>query len=164
MVTLTNVIVLVYNVASCYIPENELTEDQNGKLRNLKYRKCRCYFCLNEGVHGHANRKNNEIGLSEKYLARLFNGNNLENDTGFDFLNLVATTLHETIHILYPAFDEDQTEDKVVEWLKKNSWVKDYEANSQDYRERFRQAKNAGAYLSKEELREMGHKQKWLEE
>lgn len=164
MVTLANILVLIYNVASCYIPENELTEEQSGKLRDLKYRKCRCYFCRDEGVHGHANRKNNEIVLSEKNLARVINGKNLERDIGFDFLDLVATTLHETIHILYPEFDEDQTEDKVVEWLKKNSWIKDYEANSQDYRAKFRQAKNAGTVLSKEELREMGHKQKWLDE
>ncbi|MGA3111581.1 MAG: hypothetical protein ABSE15_06050 [Candidatus Bathyarchaeia archaeon] len=164
MVTLTNILVLIQNVASCYIPENELTEEQSGKLRNLSYRKCRCYFCRDEGVHGHANRKNNEIELSEKYLAGLFNGKNLERDTGFDFLDLVATTLHETIHILYPEFDEEQTEEKVVDWLKKNSWVKDYEANSLDYRAKFRQAKNEGNVLSKEELRAMGHKQKWLEE
>ena len=48
---------------------------------------------------------------------------------GFEFapsiflLDLISTTVHEIIHVLYPEFSEEQTHEKTFRLLKNNQWL-----------------------------------------
>ena len=121
--------------ASCYIPVEELNQDQLERLDNITYRWCNCERCrrplkIGDKVlipqnAGHANRKTLEICLSRQVPKE-----NMDITPPIFLLTLIAISLHEIVHILFPRFDEDQTVNKTWEWLKQNSWVTYAEARA----------------------------------
>jgi len=113
---------LIYGDASRYIPTNELTEEQLEKLDNITYRWCNCKSCkrpLKIGAvtvvpqwAGHANAKTLTIRLSKPFLKQ-----NTNPTVAITLSTFVHTVLHEIIHILFPEFNEEQTEKKTREWM-----------------------------------------------
>lgn len=67
---------------------------------------------------GHANRKTLEICISRAVLNE-----HIDLPYSMFLLDLVVATLHEIVHILFPEFNEEETDNKAYEWLKKNKWV-----------------------------------------
>ena len=132
MLTDAKLLELVYNSALCYIPHEQLDAKQLEKLDNITYRWCKCRRCqkpfkIKDEIiipqnAGHANKKTLEICLSRPLLKQY------EDLTPAIFLlDLIATALHEIVHVVYPEFNEDKTVVKTWEWLKRNSWVDDAE-------------------------------------
>lgn len=123
MVSQEAVFALIYNAATCFIPTNELTEEQLDKLDNITYHGCTCRLCRKDKVLGHANRMRLQIGWSKPFFSVLLTQKMLMATTLFE---AVGTVLHEIIHILFPDYDEKQTRQKTCEWLKRNLWFESY--------------------------------------
>ena len=136
---------LVCEAASCYIPFEELSQDQLERFDNIVYRWCSCRRCrrpfkigdkiLIPQNAGHANRKTLEISLSKSVLKE---STKLATQPIF-LLTLIATALHEIVHVLFPEFDEGQTVHKTWEWLKENKWVPCAEEFERRAKEEFEQ-------------------------
>ena len=119
---------LIYSAAMCYVPSEDLTEDQLWRFDNIRYRWCRCHGCkkalsLGDKViipqnAGHADQRTWEIFLSRPLFKK-----NIDMPNTLFLLNWIKTTLHEIVHVLFPQFDENQTFNKTWEWLRKNEWV-----------------------------------------
>lgn len=128
MITNQKLLELLYEAASCYIPFEDLKEDQRDRFDNISYRWCNCEGCrrpLKVGdkiiilqYAGHADKKTLEICLSRSFLKE-----HLTLTPSIFLLTLIATALHEIVHILFPEFDENQTVDKTWEWLRRNVWA-----------------------------------------
>ncbi len=124
MLTDTKLLELIYGAAISYIPYNQLDEEQIKTLENIEYQWCTCKMCKTsfwmdgEPVNGHAT-----VSALEIYLSRPFLKQSLSMQFPVLILHLIKIALHETIHILFPEFNEKQTEDKTFEWLKNNEWI-----------------------------------------
>ncbi len=124
MLTDTKLLELIYGAAISYVPHKQLTEEQSERLGHIKYQWCDCQMCKTsfwmdgKPTEGHAS-----IPSSELYLSKQFFKRSLSMQFPALLLNLIKTALHETVHILFPEFDEKQTEAKTFEWLKNNEWV-----------------------------------------
>lgn len=81
----------------------------------------------------------NSISWSKKFFEPLIKQEMMMPETLFI---LIDTALHETIHILYPEFDEYETRKKTAGWLKRNLWIEGH-----------KQATN----FTKEALKELGY-------
>lgn len=130
---------LIYNAATCFIPTNELTEEQLDKLDNITYDGCTCRLCRGDNAVGHADRKRLKICWSKPFFSVLLTQKMSMSATLFE---AVDTILHEIIHILFPDYDEEQTRQKTHEWLKRNLWLESHRQFT---------------CLSKSELTEMGY-------
>ena len=139
MVSQEAVFALIYNAATCFIPENELTEEQLEKLDNITFHGCRCRHCRKDKGLGHADSQRLEIGWSKPFFGVLLTQKFLMGATLFEAL---GTVLHEIIHILFPEYDEEQTRQKTCEWMKRNLWFETYREME---------------CLSKSELTELGY-------
>ena len=128
MLTDTKLLELVYNAATCYVPNEELNEEQLERFDNIRYRWCNCRRCrralkIKEKVLipqyvAHANRSTLEISFSKPVLKEHINM-----PYSMFLLALIATALHEIVHVLFPEFNEEEAVDKTWKWLKKNNWV-----------------------------------------
>jgi len=133
MLTNTKFLRLIYDAATCYVPTEQLNQEQSDRFDNITYRWCKCQRCkeaLKMGSQtiipqyaGHANQQTLEICLSRPLLTQ-----HITNPYGIFLLALVTTTLHEIVHIIFPEFNEDETINKTFEWLRTNKWVA-HEAN-----------------------------------
>lgn len=132
MLTNAKLLDLLYNSATCYIPTEDLTEEQLERFDNITYRWCNCRRCkkalkirdriVRPQYIGHADKKTLEISLSEPVLREV-----IALPAPISLLELIGTCLHEIAHVLFPEFNEDQTNDKTWEWLRRNEWVRDAE-------------------------------------
>ena len=112
---------LIYNAATCFVPTNELTDEQLDKLNDITYRGCRCRLCREGGIAGHANKLECKIRWSKPFFKDLITQRVSMHYTLFEAID---TMLHETIHILFPEYDEEQTKQKTYEWLKRSDlWL-----------------------------------------
>lgn len=128
MLTDTKLLDLIYNAATCYVPSDELTEEQKERFDNITYRWCNCRRCkkalkisgktIKPQYAGHCNKKTLQICLSKSNLKEF-----IELPYSMFLLQLIATAVHEIIHALFPEFDEEQTIHKTWEWLRRNEWV-----------------------------------------
>ena len=142
MVSQNAVFSLIYNAATCFIPREELTEEQREKLDNITYKSCYCPLCsgkTGKKVLGHANRQMSRINWSNDFFKPLIKQDLMMPETLFLLLD---TALHEIIHIIYPEFDEYETKKKTAEWLKRNLWL---EVHKQ------------ATHFTKQELKEIGY-------
>jgi len=123
---------LVYDAATCYVPTEQLNEEQLERLDNITYRWCNCRRCkkalkigdktIRPQYAGHANKRTLEICLSRSFLRK-----RVDMPYAMFLLELIGTTLHEVVHILFPQFNEEETIDKTWEWLKNSEWVAHWE-------------------------------------
>jgi hypothetical protein len=138
---------LIYNAATCFIPTNELTEEQLDKLDNITYHGCTCRLCRGgnalghpDGMAlGHADRMKLKICWSKPFFSVLLTQ---EMSMSATLFAAVDTILHEIIHILFPEYDEEETRQKTCEWLKRNLWLESHRQFT---------------CLSKSDLTEMGY-------
>ena len=132
MLTDAKLLQLVYDAATCYVPTEQLNEEQLERFDNITYRWCNCRRCkksfkIRDKVlipqnAAHANQISLEIRISRPVFKR-----HIDMAYPIFLLELIATTLHEIVHILFPEFNEDETINKTWEWLRKNEWVTDAE-------------------------------------
>ena len=107
---------LVYGAASSYVPTTELSEEQLEKLDNITCRWCSCVRCatFKPETTGHANRLTRRIYISKPILK-----DSLKLTPPGLLMELINTTLHEIVHVLFPDFAEEQTIQKTSEWMKR---------------------------------------------
>lgn len=125
MITDSKFLDLVYDAATSYIPQDEINDFQKEKLDNLSYRWCNCHWCKTElriedeivrhQWEGHAHREKNEIRISRTVFDPA-------DEAQIPLTELIHTILHEIVHILFPEYDEDKTEEKTRQWLRKSIW------------------------------------------
>lgn len=128
MLTGAKLLQLVYDAATCYVPAGQLNEEQLERFDNITYRWCNCRRCrrafkIGDKViipqnAGHANKRTLEIFLARSVLRQ-----HIDIPHAMFLLELIATTVHEIVHILFPELNEEETIDKTWEWLKNNEWV-----------------------------------------
>lgn len=123
MVSQEAVFKLVYNAATCFIPHNELTDDQREILDSITIHGCSCKHCRKDNWIGHAYPIQHEIGWSKPFFSKLLKQDMMMTGT---LLEAIGTTLHEIIHIIYPDYDEEDVRQKTCEWLSKQLWVSTY--------------------------------------
>jgi hypothetical protein len=71
MVSQKDVFSLVYDAAKCFIPMDELTEEQREKLEYITFRSCSCRHCRMDDWLGHANKRDLEICWSKPFFGDL---------------------------------------------------------------------------------------------
>lgn len=118
---------MTYDAATCFIPEEQLTGEQKEKLDNIRYRFCDCRRCRTirlesinltiPRVGGHANKRTNTVSIPRELFKTC-----LSLPPPLFLLDLIAINLHEIIHILFPDFNEAETQKKTLEWLQSYSW------------------------------------------
>ena len=135
-VTRKKLLEIVFEASQCFIPTDELTNEQKDRLDNIRYGLCDCKICkraLTSPITewkalGHSNRKTYYIGISQdsiefmagigKYgppsIPRLI--------IPIFLLQLIKTILHEIIHILSPECNEEEVRDKTNAWLNSFDW------------------------------------------
>jgi len=123
MVSQEAVFTLIYNAAKCFVPTNELSEEQLERLDSITIRSCRCRHCRKNHYLGHVTKGKSEISWSKPFFSELLT-EKLSMDA--TLLEAIGTVLHEIIHILFPEYDEEQTKRKTCDWLKRNLWFEVY--------------------------------------
>lgn len=133
MISMTRLLDLAYEAATCLVPTEKLTEEQLEKLDNINCRLCKpnCPTCneirtrhrwASGQVFGHADHLTCYIGITHD-LFRMIGGFDEHETIAPNFLlKLIATVLHEIIHVLFPEYTEDEVEDKTVEWAQSLDW------------------------------------------
>ena len=104
---------LIYNTANSFVPTDELEDEQLTKFDNIRYEWCNCGICKRSS--GHADKNHLKIGLSWAHFGDLF-----EWRVPISLFDVIVTALHEIVHILFPEYNEIQTEAKVKEWALKS--------------------------------------------
>jgi len=94
MLTDRKLLKLIYDSATCYIPREELNEEQIKKLENINYRWCNCKQCKNQIKQFFGHTDKNSIYIAKPFLKEYVSGDFL--------LRAIETTLHEIVHILFP--------------------------------------------------------------
>ena len=132
MLTDAKLLQLVYDAATCYVPTEQLNEEQLERLDNITYRWCNCRRCkkalkigdetIRPQYVGHANKRTLEICLSRSFLRK-----RVDMPYAMFLLELIGIALHEVVHILFPEFNEEETIDKTWVCLKNNEWVAHWE-------------------------------------
>lgn len=132
MLTDEKLLELVYGAVTTYIPFEELSDEQKERFDNIRYQWCNCVRCkcaliidgkiLDPQSFGHANQKTLEIGISKAILRKM-----LQLTPPIFLLDLMFVTMHEIVHIIFPEFNEEQTDSKAFEWLKANRGILDLE-------------------------------------
>jgi hypothetical protein len=116
---------LIYDAATCFIPTNELNEEQLAKLDNITLHGSHRRSCGKvKGIVGYADRKRLRICWSKPFFSELLTQKTSMDATLFE---AVDTMLHEIIHILFPEYDEYQTIQKTHEWLERNLWLESHQ-------------------------------------
>jgi hypothetical protein len=110
---------LIHYSADAMIPYKKLTDEQQDKLMGITYDFCSCKLCKN--VMAHANIKTWKIGISKFYFNTLTKG---PSPVPITLLELISSTLHEIIHILFPTLSEKQVERKTKSWIRQSKWYK----------------------------------------
>ena len=128
MVTQQKLLDMIYEASTCYVPTNELSEEQLWMFDNITYKWCNCIMCDRPFVIGdikvrpqsaaHANSRTSEIAFSRRSFK-----NCLSFPPPIFLLEMIKTSLHEIVHILYPEYNEEQTKEKTSEWLRRSHWV-----------------------------------------
>ena len=113
---------IMYNTTLCFIPDGVLDEEQLHKLDNMAYRFCDCQMCSNAKIIGHADGKNNTIHVSRNAIMGMAGLNTNMWSAPATLLQFVITILHEIIHVLYPDYDESETDEKTLQWLNMFDW------------------------------------------
>lgn len=123
----------ISEAASCYIPIEELTEEQQEKLLNIRIKLCDCDLCKSYSKQpgkiiaaGHAIKKTYEIGISEHYFNAL-EGTEQTGCVPVFLLEEIMTVLHEIIHVLFPDLSEKQTRRRTKAWLKRSIWLQHFD-------------------------------------
>lgn len=158
MMTDKKLIELLFNAALCYIPNEELSENQRERLDKITYRWCSCRGCKRRGLLeqiigpefiGHANKQTLEI-----YLSRPFLRENIDMPIPSFLLTMIEATLHEIVHILFPDCNEPQTDKKTRNWLMKNEWLKPEIIGKEALKEMRTRAYEAGRLFAEEMKKE----------
>jgi hypothetical protein len=121
-----NTLTLAYNAALCFIPTDELSHIQQLMLESVTYRWCNCELCTTTCA-AHANIEKPAylvICLSQPFWNKHLT---VSTTAGFALLDLIFTIIHEIIHLLFINFTEEQVDKKVIEWLKLNVVLKNYD-------------------------------------
>ena len=116
---------LVFDAATSYIPPDELNDNQKEKLDNLTCKWCNCHFCKTElkvgneiirpQYEGHAQSEKNEIRISRNVIGS-------DDEIPRTLTEIIHIILHEVVHVLFPEYSEDETENKTKEWLRRSIW------------------------------------------
>jgi hypothetical protein len=132
MISMTRLLDWAYEAATCFVPMKKLTEEQLDKFDDIKIKLCRpnCVTCkeirsrgVQGEVYGHAQRLTCHIGITHDVLRDLGGiDRKFKTVVPVFLLELIATILHEIIHILFPAYSEKEVEDRTVEWLNSHDW------------------------------------------
>jgi hypothetical protein len=123
MVSQKDVFELIYDAAICFIPYEDLTDEQLERLDNITMKGCRCKLCTEKNYLGHANVWKLEICWSKPFFSDFLKHKFSMKQTLFE---AIAVVLHEIIHILYPNYGEQQVRRKTLVWLKRNLWLDSY--------------------------------------
>ena len=111
---------IVYAAAICFIPTDELSEEELDIFdHTTRYSLCDCLLCRKAEILGHASHRTGEIGVSRQAIKQLgaFDKDIL---ASIILLQLIKTILHEIIHIIKgPTFSEENTRKLTARWLKK---------------------------------------------
>jgi len=121
---------LVFEAAQCFIPTNELSDEQKERLDNIQVRLCSCRRCrraletkMPEGWAwvGHAQKETYKVGISRDAL-KLLAGIGTQEIFPTGFLEFIDISLHEIVHILFPEYSEEETTKKTFQWLNSLDW------------------------------------------
>jgi hypothetical protein len=123
MVSQKAVFSLVFYSAQCFIPTEELTEEQLEKLDNITIHPCDCTFCRHNKWMAHARPYKAEISWSRQFWRDLISGKITK---PIALIEAVGTVLHEIIHILFPEYNEKEVREKTCQWLKRNLWLETF--------------------------------------
>ena len=127
MLTNQRLLELVLDAATCYFPTDELSKEQLERFDKITIHWCNCVLCkdyfvgnskIKSSAAGHVNRATCRISIS-KYMQK----KGFECTPSIFLLDLISTTVHEIVHILYPEFNEEQTHVETFRLLKKNQWL-----------------------------------------
>lgn len=122
---------ILFEAAQCFIPTDELDDEQKDKLDNITYRLCDCWRCkkaltspnIDWKALGHANKRTYRIGVSRDAVKLLAGIGKHGMTIPIFLLQLMKTILHEIIHILFAEYDEEKVREKTNEWLSSFDWA-----------------------------------------
>jgi hypothetical protein len=107
---------LVFDAATCYIPDEELDESQLERIDNIRYHWCKCKTCSGNGIGGHADWRQLEIGFSKRWFEE-----SMELPSSMFLIRFVHLCLHEIIHVIFPELNEEEVWMKASDWIRKSA-------------------------------------------
>ena len=120
---------LVFEAAQCFIPTNELSDEQKERLDNIQVRLCSCRRCRRAletkmpqtHLLGHAQKETYKVRISHDAFYLLL-GIDAQVSVPMALLQFIETSLHEIVHILFPEYSEEETTKKTFQWLNSLDW------------------------------------------